>query len=296
MKSSFLAASILSCVCLAMAGCGAAREAAIAGKPAPAAPVQMKDLAAPARAESNAEVAAPQGTAGSTSDQALALPASRMVIKTASVSLLVKDVDNAFTRAVQLTEGAGGYVQSSTRSAEGGDSAELTLRVPPDQFLPLIKSLDSLGTEQSKSIGGQDVTEEYYDLDAELTNKQQVRARLFQLLDRASKVSDAILVEEQLERVGGDINRIKGRMKYLSTMVGLSTVTLDIHSQERPAAEEFLNWDMVGHGFVVAARILVQVFFFILQALVVLIPLGAVGGGVAWAVVSIVRRKKKAQS
>jgi hypothetical protein len=75
--------------------------------------------------------------------------------------------------------------------------------------------------------------------------------------------------------------------------VGLSTVTLDIHSQERPAAEEFLNWDMVGHGFVVAARILVQVFFFILQAFVVLIPLGAVGGGVAWAVVGIVRRRKR---
>ncbi len=293
MKSSFRTLSLLSCLCLVTAGCGAARETAGAGKPAPVAPVEMKDLANPSPEAARAEAPAPQGAAGSASDQAIVLPQTRMVIKTASLSLLVKDVDAAFTRAVSLAEGVGGYVQSSTRSASGGDSAELTLRVPPDQFLPLITSLDSLGTEESKSIGGQDVTEEYYDLGAELANKQQVRTRLFQLLDRATKVSDAILVEEQLERVSGDINRIKGRMKYLSTMVGLSTVTVDIHSQERPAAEEFLNWDMVGHGFVVAARILVEVFFFILQALVVLIPLGAVGGGVAWAVVRIVRKRRK---
>ncbi len=92
--------------------------------------------------------------------------------------------------------------------------------------------------------------------------------------------------------MGADINRIKGRMKYLTTMVGLSTITLSIHSDARPSAEEFLNWGMVGHGFVVAARNLVQVFFFILQALVVLIPLGAIGGGVAWRVIVFVRARR----
>ncbi len=224
--------------------------------------------------------------------QAMVLPSSRMVIKTASLTLKVRDVEAAFTRAVQLAEGSGGYVQSSTRSAEGGDSAMLTLRVPPDRFLPLIASLDQLGIEESKSIGGQDVTEEYYDLDAELSNKTQVRARLFQLLNRSVKVTDAIQVEEQLERVGADINRIKGRMKYLTTMVGLSTIELSIHSEARAGVEEFINWGLIGHGFVVAARILVRALFFILQALVVLIPLAAIAGGITWAVIAI-RRKRK---
>jgi hypothetical protein len=294
MKSSFLLPSLLFCVTLVIAGCGNARETATQEKPVPAAPTEKKTPIALAPAGSGSEDTVQQDAAGAASSQEPALPQSRMVIKTASLSLRVRDVDSAFSKAVQLTEGSGGYVQASTRSAEDGDSAELTLRVPPDQFLPLIKSLDSLGTEETKSIGGQDVTEEYYDLDAELTNKQEVRARLFQLLDRAAKVSDAIQVEEQLERVGADVNRIKGRMKYLTAMVGLSTVTLSIHSEARPSAEEFLNWGMVGHGFVTAARILVQVFFFILQALVVLIPLGAVGGGVAWAVVAIVRKRRRA--
>ena len=278
----------LSCV-LALAGCGAR------GSPRP-----QEQAAGELKLEKAASVPeAPRGAAedrAAAPGSALALPESRMVIKTAALSVRVRDVDTAFTRAVQLTEGIGGYVQSSTRSGEGGESAELTLRVPPDQFLPLIASLGSLGTEESKSISGQDVTEEYYDLDAELSNKTQVRGRLLQLLDRAAKVSDAIQVEEQLERVGGDINRIKGRMKYLTTMVGLSTITLGIHSEARPRAEEFINWGFVGHGFVVAARALVQALFFILQALVVVIPLGAIAGAVFWGIRAVLRRRSPVKS
>jgi hypothetical protein len=290
MKTTARLLPLVACALFVLAGCGAARDAARrAAEPAMSAPAPADELLSLAE---KSDAPGAQRAAGGAANRALALPQSRMVIKTAELSLRVRDVEAAFTRAVQLTEGGGGYVQSSTRSAEGGDSAELTLKVPPEQFLSLIGQLDKLGVEESKSIGGQDVTEEYYDLDAELANKVQVRTRLFQLLERAAKVTDAIQVEEQLERVGADINRIKGRMKYLTTMVGLSTITLSIHSEARASAEEFINWGLIGHGFVVAARVLVRALFFILQALVVLIPLAAIGGGVTWAVFVIRRRRK----
>jgi hypothetical protein len=278
----------------ALAGCGRAKDAFGLEKPA----VMQARTESSDQRQSNKEAPAAEAGKTATTDALQAgLPAARMVIKTASLSVRVKNVDAAFARAVQLTDAAGGYVQSSTQSVEGGERADLTLRIPPDGFLPLIGSLEALGTQESKSLGGQDVTEEYYDLDAELQNKVQVRGRLFQLLERAVKVSDAVQVEEQLERVGADVNRIKGRMKYLQTMVGLATVNLSIYSEARPAAEEFINWSIIGHGFVTAARVLVRAFFFILQALVVLIPLGVLGGGIAWAVVAVLRaRRKKRES
>jgi hypothetical protein len=218
--------------------------------------------------------------------------AARMIIKTAALEIKVRDVEAAFTRAVQLAEGSGGYVQSSTRSVVAGDRADLTIKVPPDGFLPLIKSLEELGSAQSKSISGQDVTEEYYDLEGELENLLQVRGRLFELLSQAKRVDDAILVEEQLERIGANVNRVKGRMKYLQTMTGLSTIDLTLASEARPAAEAFLNWSFIGNGFVVAARALVRIFFFILQALVVIIPLGIVVGAAAWGVIRLLRARK----
>jgi hypothetical protein len=290
MKMHIFWIAAVACGLLALAGCS--RESAERAVEAPSPTTADEKNAAPARKE-----AATTDSAGisenARSVSAVELPQDRMVIKTASVSLRVKNVDAAFARAVQLTEESGGYVQSSTQSAEGGERADLTLRIPPEGFLPLISSLEALGTEESKSLGGQDVTEEYYDLDAELQNKVEVRGRLFQLLERAVKVSDAVQVEEQLERVGADVNRIKGRMKYLQTMVGLATVNLSIYSDARPAAEEFINWSIIGHGFVTAARVLVRAFFFILQALVVLMPLGVLGGGIAWGVVAVLRARRK---
>lgn len=221
------------------------------------------------------------------------LPQERMVIKSAVLAVRVRDVPAAFARAVQLAEAGGGYVQVSAQSEEGGARADLTIRVPPQGFLPLMASLGALGTVTTRTISGEDVTQEYYDLGAELDNQMEVRGRLFQLLKQAVKVQDAIAVEEQLERIGANVNRIKGRMKYLETMTGMSAINVTLYSEERAAAEGFINWSLVGHGFWRAAQILVDAFFVILQVLVVAIPLVVVLGAGTWGVILLVRWVRK---
>jgi hypothetical protein len=270
---------------LLLAGCGAAaRESdgfkrSLVSESAPAEPM----------AETKRSADAASGAGAIADNAATTLPSTRMVIKTAALSVRVKDVPNANTRAIQLAEAGGGYVQSSSQYEEGGERADLSIRVPPEGFLPLIRSLEALGQVDAKSISGEDVTEEYYDLDARLENLTEVRRRLFELLDRAVKVTDAIEVERELERVGGEVNQIKGRMKYLQNMTGLATVTLSLYTDEKPAAVPFINWAMIGNGFVVAARWLVQAFFFILQALVVAVPLGVIGCAAAYGIIRLLR-------
>jgi hypothetical protein len=193
--------------CSAGSGRQAAREAAPSG-------VDALRSTAPA-ASTEQKVADGNAVAKPAPGDVLNLPGERMVIKSATLLVKVRDVPVAFARAVQLAEGSGGYVQASTQSQEGGERADVTIRVPPHGFLPLITSLEALGTPDSRSITGEDVTQEYYDLDGELQNQMEVRGRLFQLLKQAAKVQDAIAVEEQLERIGANVNRIKGRMKYL---------------------------------------------------------------------------------
>ncbi len=277
--------SIVLMAALVLAGCGAAardKAGALDG-------VFMSE--APAAPSEGAKRSADADSSGfsTPSTTTFTLPAARMVIKTAALSVRVQDVAVANARAIQLAEAGGGFVQSSSQWEEGGVRADLSLRVPPQGFLPLMKSLAALGKVESESISGEDVTEEYYDLDARLENLGEVRGRLFTLLERAAKVTDAIEVEQQLERVGGEINQIKGRMKYLQNMVGMATINLSLYTDEKPAAEPFINWAMIGGGFVVAARWLVQALFFILQALVVLVPLAAIGGAAAYGIVRLVR-------
>ena len=54
--------------------------------------------------------------------------------------------------------------------------------------------------------------------------------------------------------VGANVNRLKGRMKYLETMTGMSTISLSLYGEERAVPEGFINWSLVGHGFWRAAR------------------------------------------
>jgi hypothetical protein len=265
--------------CAVLAGCSGRAERYAEGDP------DSPDAEPALRSEQQAPSNAPSSTLGG-------LPHERMVIKNATLLVRVKNVPSAYARAVQLAETSGGYIQNSTQYEEGGERAEVTIRVPPHGFLPLIASLEALGTPGSKSIGGEDVTEEYYDLTAELENQVQVQGRLYQLLKKAAKVTDVIAVEEQLERVGANVNRIKGRMKYLETMTGMSTISLSLYGEEKPSAEGFINWNMIGHGFFRAAQILVNALFVVLQVLVVAVPLAAIGGAAAWGIILLVRWRR----
>ncbi len=246
----------------------------------------FEEAAAPAEKTRSADMPV-GGEAGS--GNSLALPQARMVIKTAALSIRVKDVAASYSRALQIAESSGGFIQSSSRYMEGGEQAELTIRIPPRGFLPLIAALEALGKTDSKSISGEDVTEEYYDLSAELENQLEVRSRLFQLLRQAKKVEEAIAVEQQLERIGSNVNRIRGRMKYLEIMVGMSTVTLDISPDAPLSAEPFIDWRSIGRGFVRAAQILVQALFVVLQVLVAAIPLAAIAGAAVWGGILLAR-------
>jgi len=291
MKGMRIMLAAVLCVA-ALAGCSAAGVRQAMAAPQKIGESLRAEAPAPADVEGTAKAA---GSAQSPVAGSLSLPQERMVIKSATLAVRVKDVSSAFARAVQLAETSGGYVQTSTESVEGGERADVTIRVPPHGFLPLIASLEALGVTSTKTISGEDVTQEYYDLSAELENQMEVRGRLFQLLKQAVKVQDAIAVEEQLERIGANVNRIKGRMKYLETMTGMSTISLSLYTDARPASEGFINWSLVGHGFFRAAQILVSVFFVILQVLVAAIPLAVVGGAIAWGVVLLVRLIRRRQ-
>jgi hypothetical protein len=285
-RTGALLAFVLCCGMIA--GC-AARESGATDKSRMSFEAAAPSMAMDASTESAKVAQSTTSGSPASSNVPAALPQERMVIKSATLMVKVRDVTAAFARATQLAENGGGYVQSSTQYAESGERADVTIRVPPKGFLPLIASLESLGTSTSKSISGEDVTQEYYDLSAEMENLTEVRARLFQLLKKAVKVQDAIDVEQELERVGTSLNQVKGRMKYLETMADMSTISLSLYTDEKPSSEGFINWSLIGHGFFRAAQILVNILFVALQVLVVLIPVAAVGGAVAWGIVLLVR-------
>jgi hypothetical protein len=209
----------------------------------------------------------------------------RQVIKTAHLSIEVDDFHVAIKEVEQITAKAGGYVLSSSSyvTGTGHRRGGITIRVPETGFLSVIDDLEKIGEVKSKSASGQDVTEEYIDLEARLKNYEKQEARLLEILSKAEKVEDILKVEEQLGRIRGEIERLTGRLKYLNERIEMATITVELYEPE-PITQ---SW-----GLRNALKLAVAGFITTVNALIVFIgyalPLAAIGA----AVLFLYRRRK----
>lgn len=155
----------------------------------------------------------------------------RKIVYKATLTMEVKDFDQASVKLQNILHQSGGYIlkfSDSKNSSETG--ATYTLKVPADGFTPFLKRLEEIEhSDFDRRMEGTDVTEEYVDLTARLKAKQVVEARLLAFMDKAQSASDLLQFSSQLASVQGDIERIKGRMRYLDTNVAFSTIELRMY-------------------------------------------------------------------
>jgi len=86
-----------------------------------------------------------------------------------------------------------------------------------------------LGRVESESQSGEEVTEQYVDLEARLTNARNTELRLTDLLrQRTGKLSDVLAVEKSIDEVRGSIERMEAEKKNLGNRVDFATLTLRV--------------------------------------------------------------------
>lgn len=233
----FLAAVMLASL---VAGCGAAsNDGSTAGG--------MAESVAPSSAFSNMAVRmtstadrSGSGEAGVASQLAVAggsaadVPAaiSRKIIYSAEVTMEVADFDRTRDELDRLVAEAGGYMLhfSDSRSVSR-INGHFTMKVPSDGFRSFLDQLETMkkGNEFRKNVRGEDVTEEYVDLDARLGAKEAVEARLLDLMKQANEAHDLLAFSNELARVQEEIESLKGRMRYINENVAYSTVELHMY-------------------------------------------------------------------
>lgn len=165
---------------------------------------------------------------------------NRLVIRNANLSLVVKDPAAAIDQFSRMAEGMGGFVVSSNiyqtayGSSASGDprfvnQANLSIRVPADRLNDALAQIKTASLEvRSQTVTGQDVTQEYTDLQSQLTNLQSAEAQLRQIMQDATKTTDVLAVFQQLKDIQGQIEVIKGRIQYLDQSSKLSEITMDL--------------------------------------------------------------------
>ncbi len=223
----------------------------------------------------------------------------RLVIKTGNITVIVKNVQESVAAVTALATSTGGYVVgSSSGTKDEQPVATLTIKVPADKFEAVMESLRKLALEPpTENIGGQDVTEEYADLEAQLRNLQATEKQLLNLLDRAQTVDDTLKVYNQLTNIRGQIERLQGRKQYLERSAAMSTITVNLRPQvEKPIVKTGREAWQPSTTFTEAARAFVSV----LQVLgdlgiwaVVFSPVCLIPIVILWILWRLTRRLKK---
>jgi uncharacterized protein DUF4349 len=172
------------------------------------------------------------------------LPAiSAQVIRQAQLSISVSsgtfDQRLADVRSVvELEQGfiSGTDAQANPVTNDQIRTGVITFMVPASRLDDTIDQLSKLGKVENEHISGQDVSGEYVDLNARLVNAEAQRTAMLALLAQAHTISDIITVQNQIGQITGEIEQLKGQIKYLDTNTAYSTVTVSMTEAGTPLA------------------------------------------------------------
>ena len=192
------------------------------------APAEMDDEPFPARVEESSKVT-----------QVKAL--NRKLVYRAELDLAVEDFAAFINGLDAVLDKFDAFASNSSLAGLPDEPrrGQWQIRVPVDHFRGLVKSLERLGEVRRVQTSSDDVTAEFFDVEARIRNAQNEEARLLKLLDDRTATLDAVLsVEREIARVRGEIEQMQARVRVLSELSSLSTIELRVEELHGYAPEQ----------------------------------------------------------
>lgn len=167
-----------------------------------------------------------------------AAPMRPMIVRTAGLTLVTKEFEKTRAELEGILKLHAGYVGQLTVSApaNSGRTLTATLRIPSDQLDSALAELKKLGRVENESQSGEEVTQRYVDLQARLANARNTEQQLIDILrNRTGKLSDVLEVEQELDRVRGEIEEMEAERKNLAHQVDFATLNMTLTEEfEKP--------------------------------------------------------------
>lgn len=198
------------------------------------------------------------------------------IISDAQVEVEVQSgqFQNAFAQALLIADRYGGYIVSSSSQASGEEgslkSGTIAIRVPSTSFDNALSDAAKIGELKNRQVQTQDVTEEYVDLRARITNSKAHVQAVLALLAKAKTVDEILQVQQVLTSAQQELEQLEGRQRYLDEHTNYSTVTMSIY-EAGAAVTPAGTWGMT-EALKDGLHNLVNAFNAIVRGLGVLVP------------------------
>ena len=202
----------------------------------------------------------------------------RKIIRNAELNLETDAPAEALQKITQIAESNGGFVVESTQSSSDvktttRDTVTMTIRVPSAKFNETLEEIRKTGNRVIvETVKGQDVTEEFIDIEARLKAKKALEEQFLEIMKRANSVDEALNIQRQIADVRGEIEQIEGRKRFLENQSALSTIKVKLQSPTAFAANSsgvfFQLSQSLSKGFDAALSFIL----FFVTAIVALLP------------------------
>jgi hypothetical protein len=159
---------------------------------------------------------------------------NRLVIQESDVSLLVKDVVDTRNKILQFATSKGGYmVTASTSNPQDAPTANVTIRIPSDKLQESLDFFHSLSVKVvSENLLGQDVTDQYVDIDTRIKLLESTKARYEDILSKATEINDITNLTSQILNIQSQIDSYKGQQSSLEKNAKLAKLTVYMSTDE----------------------------------------------------------------
>jgi hypothetical protein len=226
--------------------------------------------------------------------------AERKIIRNGEVSIETDTPSEGQRKIAAIAEKHGGFVVISESKQNEAVSqtvastmVNVVVRVPAQKFEAAIEEIRDVGGRiLYEKRTGQDVTEEYIDLEARIRTKKALEAQFLEIMKQARKISDAMEVQTQLAEVRTEIERLEGRRRFLENQSALSTINITLHTSTPvvAAATRGFFYDLKA-AFSNGVDIGSGIFLGVIQFVIVMIPVMLFIVAPAWLVFKWLRRR-----
>jgi len=221
----------------------------------------------------------------------------RMVVQDTDVSLLVDDVAGSIKTIESSSVALGGYmVNKYLNQPEGAATGSITVRVPVEKRETALENIRKAGVRVvSENVNGNDVTDQYVDLQENINQLEKTKAKMQSIMDQATRVSDLVEIQNQLNNIQRQIDNNKGQQKYLEQTAKLTRITVNLSTDELAlpyTPDEAWRPEAV---FKNAVRAMVQMLRFLASGIIwviVFLPLIALLAVMIW-IVDVAKKRMK---
>jgi hypothetical protein len=212
--------------------------------------------------------------------QSMAEAMDRKIIRDADLTLEVGAPAEAQRKITSIAESLGGFVVTSeSKQRQIGDAKQelevnLVVRVPATQFGAALDQIRNTGSRViQEKITGQDVTEEFIDLEARIKTQKALESQFLEIMKQAYKVADALEVQRQIAEVRTEIEKLEGRKRFLENRASLSTITVNLQSSTAIAVNTSGFGRNIREAVIDSIDVASAIVLFLIRFVIVMIPI-----------------------